>query len=205
MLPLSMIGLLCMVLLHFLSVEHIMLMERFGERKGIRIGEILGLVSGWGFFLFQILVWLSPQPRFSLSIFEFSLVPISRAHYQTSLISILLGIIFLIIGVWFALNGVVEITLRVSETHRTEKIITSGVYTRVRHPQYLGGILSHLGISFLLSVWFSLLLTPIITALYFLLSLKEEKELIKEFGDVYEKYRKMVPMMIPKFKRKSKF
>jgi protein-S-isoprenylcysteine O-methyltransferase Ste14 len=39
---------------------------------------------------------------------------------------------------WHA-SEVKEVTLKVAETHRTEKIVTRGVYSIVRHPQYLGG------------------------------------------------------------------
>jgi protein-S-isoprenylcysteine O-methyltransferase Ste14 len=42
------------------------------------------------------------------------------------------------------------------------------------------------GISFLLSAWYSLLSTPLMIALVYLISRKEEEELIKEFGKKYE-------------------
>jgi protein-S-isoprenylcysteine O-methyltransferase Ste14 len=70
----------------------------------------------------------------------------------------------------------------------------------VRHPQYLGGLLAHLGISILLSAFYSLLLTPIMIALVYLISRKEEKEILREFGKEYEDYRDEVPMLIPKLK-----
>jgi len=102
-----------------------------------------------------------------------------------------------------AIKGVKETTLKVAETHRTEKVITTGVYSIVRHPQYLGGLLAHAGTSFLLSAWYSLLFIPLIVVLIYLISRKEEEELIKEFGNEYEDYRKKVPMLMPRLRRRS--
>ncbi len=89
-----------------------------------------------------------------------------------------------------------------AETHRSEKIVTRGVYSIVRHPQYLGGLLAHVGISFLFSAWYSLVATPLMVVLVYLVSRKEEEELIREFGKEYEDYKKNVPMLIPKLRRR---
>ena len=83
-------------------------------------------------------------------------------------------------------------------------IITSGIYSRVRHPQYLGAIIAHFGLSVLLSMFFSLLVTPLIFLYIHIISWKEEKELIKEFGEQYEIYKRNVPMFIPKLKISQK-
>ncbi len=194
---LSLMGLLFMVPLHFWSLEHVKLETRFGEKNGRKIGEFLGIVSGWGFFLFSIGLWFSPQPSLGHP-FGFTLhVTILKFVYRFSPIYILTGIIFLVPGIFFGVNGVRETSLKVSETHRAEKVITSGVYSRVRHPQYLAGMLSHLGVSLLLSAYFSLLVTPVIFIVYILLSRKEEKELINEFGEEYIVYAERVPFIIP--------
>jgi len=97
-----------------------------------------------------------------------------------------------------------ETSLRVAETHRTEKIVSSKIYSIIRHPQYFGGLLAHIGISFLLSSLFSLILTPLVFLLNFLVAWKEEKELIKEFGKDYEIYKENVPMFFPKLKKQKK-
>jgi protein-S-isoprenylcysteine O-methyltransferase Ste14 len=101
---------------------------------------------------------------------------------------------------WFALSGVKEVTLKVAETHRTEKVITTGVYSLVRHPQYLGALLAHLALSILFSALYSLLFTPLLIIYLFLIAWKEEKELVKEFGIEYDEYKSKVPMFIPKLK-----
>jgi len=110
---------------------------------------------------------------------------------------------FFTIGAWLGIEGVRETTLRTAETHRPERIATRDVYSIVRHPQYLGGLLAHVGISFLLSAWYCLLSTPLMAAIIYMISWKEEKELIKEFGNEYEDYMKKVPMLMPRPRRQQ--
>ncbi len=108
---------------------------------------------------------------------------------------------FFIIGFWFGICGVKELSLKVAETRRPERVVTTGVYSIVRHPQYLGGIFAHIGTSFLLSALCSLLVTPLIIAIIYVIAKKEETELIREFGEEYNRYKKRVPMLFPKFKK----
>ena len=189
-----------MMPLHFLSVEHLKLQERHGKEKGTKIGEIYGLTSGWGFFVFWIGIWISPQPRFTIPIFRNLSVFVPVINFSFPLLHLLICIPFLMPGAWLAIKAIKETTLRAAETHRTEKIVTTGVYSIVRHPQYLGGLLAHVGISLLLSAWYSLLSILLMIVLIYLISRKEEEELIREFGKEYENYKKRVPMLIPKLR-----
>ena len=193
------LGMAVMVPLHFASVEHLKLETKYGNEKGRKIGEILGLVSGWGFFLFWTGIWVSPQPRFHI-LSALPNLPIDLSFIKVSipLLHVLISIVLLVPGGWLALLAVRKTSLRVAETHRTERIVSDGVYSIVRHPQYLGGLLAHVGVSFLLSAWFSAVSTPLIVLLIFLISSKEEKELVREFGREYEDYKEDVPMFIPK-------
>jgi len=195
------LGALATVPLYFLSVEHIKLQEIYGKGKGTRIGEVYGLISGWAFFFFWMGIWVSSQPRFAIPVLQnlSGLVPV--INFSIPLLHAIISVPFLIAGSWLAINGVKEVTLKVAETHRTEKIVTTGVYSIVRHPQYLGGLSAHVGISFLLSAWYSLLFTPIMIILIYLISKKEEEELIREFGKEYEDYKKKVPMLTPRINK----
>jgi protein-S-isoprenylcysteine O-methyltransferase Ste14 len=96
---------------------------------------------------------------------------------------LIICILFVITGGWIAIEGVKEITLWASETHRTERVVTEGIYSMVRHPQYLGGLLAHFGIFVVPSAWHSNLFTQIISFIIVLISRKEEQELAKEFED----------------------
>lgn len=197
----SILGMCAMVPLHFISVEHIKLQNKYGKEKGTKIGDILGMVSGWGFFIFWIGVWLSHQPHFILPILENLAFIIPVINLSIPLLHFIISLPFILSGAWFGVGSVKETTLKVAETHRAEKVVSSGLYSIIRHPQYFGGLLAHIGITFLFSSFYSLITTPIVIILNLLISWKEEKELIKEFGNEYEDYKKKVPMFIPKLRK----
>ncbi|MFX0029906.1 MAG: methyltransferase family protein [Candidatus Hermodarchaeota archaeon] len=188
---------------YFLSVEHTKLQKKYGKEKGLRIAEILGLTSGWCFFLFLFGLWFSPQPQFLIPIFNFELNSFQLFYFSIQVFHIIISIPIIFIGAWFGIVGVKEITLKVAETHKPDRIIDTGIYSKFRHPQYLGAILSHIGISILLSSLYSLLTTPLIIFLIYIMSWKEEKELLKEFGQGYENYRRSVPMFFPRLKKRK--
>jgi len=135
----SVLGAIAVIPLHFLSVEHLKLQERYGKEKGTKIGEIYGLISGWTFFLFWMGIWVSPQPRFIIPILQNLSVLVPIFNFSIHLLHLIISVAFLVPGAWFAIKGVKEVTLKVAETHRAERIVTAGVYSMVRHPQYLGG------------------------------------------------------------------
>lgn len=195
------LGVVATIPLHFLSVEHMKLQERYGKEKGTRIGEIYGLISGWGFFFFWMGIWISPQPLFAIPVLQNLSVLLPAINFLVPLLHLIVCVSFLIPGAWLAINGVKETSLKTAETHRAEKIVTRGVYSIVRHPQYFGGLLAHVGISFLLSAWYSLLFTPLMIVLVYLISRKEERELIREFGKEYEDYKEKVPMLMPRLRK----
>jgi len=194
-------GMLLLIPIYFLSVEHLKLQKKYGEKKGLKITEIFGLISGWGFFIFLFGIWISFQPKFEIPFFQYNLNIIGL---QIPLFHLILAVPVISTGAWFGIVGVKKVTLKVAETHRPEKVISTGIYSRIRHPQYFGAILSHIGITILLSSLYSLLSTPLIIFLIYLFSWKEEKELIREFGKDYEVYKKKVPMLLPRIRSKSK-
>jgi protein-S-isoprenylcysteine O-methyltransferase Ste14 len=198
------LGVIAVIPLYFLSVEHLKLQEKYGKEKGTKIGEVYGVISGWGFFIFWFGIWFSPQPRFIAPIFQNPEVLVPVINLSTPLLHLIVFIPFFIVGAWFGIKGVKETTLQTAETHRTEKIVTTGIYSIVRHPQYFGGLLAHIGMFFLLSAGHSLLSTPLMAVIIYTISKKEEKELIKEFGKEYEDYKKKVPMLMPKLRMQKK-
>jgi protein-S-isoprenylcysteine O-methyltransferase Ste14 len=197
-------GMICIIPIYFLSVEHSKFQEKYGKKKAIKLTEIFGLISGWGFFIFLFGIWISPQPRFLLAVFYFNPVVISILSFTIPLSHLIISIPLILIAIWFGIVGVKAVTLKVAETHKTDKIIITGIYSKIRHPQYFGAMLAHIGFSFLLSSYYSILITPLITLIIYVLSWKEEKELLKEFGEEYEVYKKNVPMLFPKIRTKNR-
>jgi protein-S-isoprenylcysteine O-methyltransferase Ste14 len=84
-----------------------------------------------------------------------------------------------------------------------DTLITDGIYSHLRHPQYLGLLM----ITFGLLIWWPTILTllmwPILCSMYYLLAKKEEKEMINKFGKEYIEYRQRVNMFLPSIKSKE--
>lgn len=78
--------------------------------------------------------------------------------------------------------------------------MTTGIFAHVRHPMYLGIVLTYLGhivgtLSLLTFVpWFLILILYVRMANY------EEEQLEKKFGEEYLSYKKRVPKWIPRLK-----
>jgi len=186
------------IFLHLKSVEHTKLQEKYGKEKGTKLGKIYATISS-SEFIFWIGLWISPQPIFIIPTFADSIISVAGISIRT--LNLIISLPPILVGAWFGIEGVRETGMELAETHRTpKKILNTGIYSTVRHPQYFGWILAHIGISILLSASYSILFTPVLGALIYLISRKEENELTKEFGKEYEDYKKQVPMLIPKWK-----
>ena len=91
------------------------------------------------------------------------------------------------------------------EATNQPELIDSGVYSRVRHPMYLGILLSCLGFFFIspsllsFGVWITFFI------LYDRMAAYEERDLIHKLGEEYIAYQKLVPKWFPHTGPKSSF
>ncbi len=111
-----------------------------------------------------------------------------------------MGLALNLVGAYLVIQGWKGVHERYwSKDEGTGTLITDGVYTYIRHPQYTGFLLITLG---LLVHWATLpllVMWPILLFQYYRLARKEEREMVKEFGDKCKEYRKRVPRFIPSF------
>lgn len=84
---------------------------------------------------------------------------------------------------------------------QSRNLATSGPYSYVRHPQYVGFILIMLGFLFQWPTIITLIMFPILVTMYVKLARREEKEVLAEFGDAYERYMTSTPAFLPRFQR----
>jgi protein-S-isoprenylcysteine O-methyltransferase Ste14 len=95
--------------------------------------------------------------------------------------------------------GILLIVFGWKKIHESKgQLVTTGIYGRVRHPQYLGFLLLTLGMNLEWTTIFTLLLWPVLVFVYHRLAKTEEKENEDRFGEEYQKYRRTVPMFIPR-------
>lgn len=78
------------------------------------------------------------------------------------------------------------------------ELVTSGIYDRVRHPQYFGLFLVTVGMLIQWPTIITAVMWPILMFMYYRLARREEKEMESRFGDKYVHYRRNVPMFIPR-------
>jgi len=83
-----------------------------------------------------------------------------------------------------------------NKVFKSKKLVTDGIYSVVRHPQYSAVIALTIVWAISWPTITTLLLAPAVTWLYYTLALDEEKRMIKEFPE-YESYCKKIPMLIP--------
>jgi len=83
------------------------------------------------------------------------------------------------------------------EERKTNDLMITGIHKYVRHPLYSGTFLFIWGLWVLIPST-ALLISNIIITVYTIIGISfEEKKLVNEFGEAYEKYKREVPMIIP--------
>ncbi len=85
-----------------------------------------------------------------------------------------------------------------------ETLVTDSVYSYVRHPQYCGLFLITIGFLIQWPSFTTLIMWPILIFAYYRLAKREEKDMEKQFGEEFLKYKKKVPAYIPKSGREIK-
>jgi protein-S-isoprenylcysteine O-methyltransferase Ste14 len=86
-----------------------------------------------------------------------------------------------------------------AQSQEIEGLVTTGVFSRVRHPMYLSLILMYLGLAIAWGVTWMILPALFFMAVTVLIAIKEEEFLLEKFGRQYEEYRRRVPWrLIPK-------
>jgi protein-S-isoprenylcysteine O-methyltransferase Ste14 len=72
---------------------------------------------------------------------------------------------------------------------KASRLVTTGLYSRIRNPIYLFGGLFTVGLSLFLSPWGPLVVALVIVPLQVARSRREERVLAEAFGEEYERYK----------------
>ncbi len=84
------------------------------------------------------------------------------------------------------------------QAQRERRLATTGPYSRVRHPQYVGFILIMAGFLFQWPTLVTLVMFPILVTMYLRLATREEREARAQFGAAYDDYARAVPGWLPR-------
>lgn len=131
------------------------------------------------------------------------------SHENGHLIHTLLGMkgdahwdIFHILSNVFIIGGFITLSYAWNilwKAQKAHKLATTGIYARMRHPQYAAFIFIMFGFLLQWPTLPTLVMFPILTFMYVRLALKEEKDAEIEFGDEYRRWAAVTPRFIPRF------
>lgn len=82
---------------------------------------------------------------------------------------------------------------------REHRLAATGPYARVRHPQYIGFVLIMFGFLLQWPTLVTLAMFPVLVFMYARLAIREEADMLAQFGGEYRRYRDAVPAFIPNF------
>jgi protein-S-isoprenylcysteine O-methyltransferase Ste14 len=142
-----------------------------------------------------------PPPLFYVLIFLISFFlqvyfTIRRAFFFHSRIANILGLIFILTGLFFAVPAVRQFfksKTSIVPIRPASSLQTSGIYAVSRNPMYLGLLFEYLGLALIFGNWWTLFLIPVLIALiHYRVIRPEERYLSRAFGESYSEYRKKV-------------
>jgi protein-S-isoprenylcysteine O-methyltransferase Ste14 len=84
------------------------------------------------------------------------------------------------------------------EAQRAHRLVTTGIYAYVRHPQYVGFTLVMFGFLLQWPTVLTLAMFPVLVFMYVRLARSEESAAVAEFGEAYETYMHRVPRFVPR-------
>lgn len=87
------------------------------------------------------------------------------------------------------------------DVQQSRSLATTGPYSYVRHPQYVGFILVMFGFLLQWPTILTLAMFPVLTMMYVKLAWAEEQDARAAFGEAYARYAAKVPGFIPKLSR----
>jgi protein-S-isoprenylcysteine O-methyltransferase Ste14 len=108
---------------------------------------------------------------------------------------------FVLIGAGFWMISVGWAVLHAAQQRGA--MATTGIYERLRHPQYVGFILILTGFLLQWPTLLTLAMYPVLVVMYVRLARHEEKAAIAEFGDAYRGYMGRTDSFFPKWRTRS--
>ncbi len=144
-----------------------------------------------------ILAWLG----FFIPVIWLASPVLSFAEYSLSPGPLVAGVFCYAVGLWLFYRSHADlgtnwsITLEVREQHR---LITRGVYHRVRHPMYLALVLYSVGHALVIPNWVAGPSNIIAFAILFALRVHAEEQMMSDaFGDEYAAYAARTKRLVP--------
>jgi len=160
----------------------------FAEMYGFPL--TIYLLAGWLQSRYPGVAWFSHDAgHLPEMLFGWQTNPHFGPFHILSYLFIIAGFILISIG-WTALY----------EAQRKGELARTGVYARIRHPQYVGFILVMFGFLLQWPTLLTLAMFPVLVLMYWRLAKAEEQDTIAHFGDAYRDYMHKVPPFLPRLR-----
>ena len=152
---------------------------------------------GFPFTIYLLSGWLARRyPGIDLlghnggHLWETLLGTTGNAHFSLlhTLSNVLIGLGFIALSVaWKVLY----------RAQREGRLATTGLYARVRHPQYVAFIVIMVGFLLQWPTLLTLAMFPVLVVMYVKLARREERDALTAFGERYARYARVTPSFIP--------
>jgi protein-S-isoprenylcysteine O-methyltransferase Ste14 len=160
----------------------------------------------------EILIMISPAAGFFYAAFNPFLLSLAQspatrwltAFFLPHMISppdIFLQIVRVAGSVLFVVGGAVFLFCAAQVYYHKfarKGVALGGLYSRIRHPQYLGLGLAGIGLSILWPRFLVIALWAVMATLYFLLAKDEERRMLGQFEETYRQYMDRTGMFLPR-------
>ena len=108
----------------------------------------------------------------------------------------LFGAILLVLGLLLHMHCEKTHKQAHASSDQINTIVTTGVYTRLRHPIYLSLIMMHIGLGFIFGLAITVILSVLFSLFWIPTALTEEKFLLQQFPESYHHYMQDVKWRI---------
>jgi len=161
-----------------------------------RVGRWAGLLAGWGTLILSAAGMAALAPR--LLRVEFGLsVPLALAGSVCLVMAVVIQVRRRKYLTFRVLMGVPELASDPGES----KLLTEGIYSRIRHPRYVEVVTGMLGYALIANYLAGYVVVALSLPLIWLLVIVEERELRQRFGPEWEAYAARTPRFLPRRER----
>jgi protein-S-isoprenylcysteine O-methyltransferase Ste14 len=112
----------------------------------------------------------------------------TSTHSGSPLTRIIGACLMLLVTVWVVIARY-QLGRAFSITPQARRLVTTGLYARIRNPIYVASPIYVVGLAFLIARWWPLLLLIVIVPMQIVRARREEAVLRAAFGNEYDRYR----------------
>jgi protein-S-isoprenylcysteine O-methyltransferase Ste14 len=137
--------------------------------------------------------------------------PLLASEFGTRVPLVALGVLCLIVAGWLRLllhrhfsNAALAGLPELDPKRYPGRLVTEGLYARIRHPRYVQFALALLGWALIVNYLAVYVIWSLWWPAVYLIAILEERELRERFGPEYEVYCRHVPRFLPRFDERGR-